>query len=71
MICKPCRDNDHKLCPAAKQELSFGTQLPPTGLSPEGDAIQRSGLCACHHKPWSPEAIAEYQARHAPEPVAA
>lgn len=59
MICQFCKDNDHALCPAAKQELSFGTKRPSTGLSPEGDVIQRSGLCACHHKPWPVVAVVE------------
>lgn len=67
MICIECRSNKHELCPANKRDY-FPTMLdlskpqngsatimlrkPPTGLSPEGDAIQLSGLCACHHKPW-------------------
>jgi hypothetical protein len=65
VICPECKKNDHKLCPAAKRELPFGTQMSPTGLSAEGNAIQLSGMCACHHREWSAEAIAEYQAREA------
>lgn len=48
MICNPCKNNRHELCPsraAAEDEVG-----PPTGLSPEGDVIQRGGLCTCQHR---------------------
>ena len=47
MICNACKSQRHYRCVASGEDKP-GT--PPTGLSPEGDAIQRSGLCPCHHR---------------------
>ena len=45
MICEPCKAQDHSSCPSQKP-----FDDPKTGLSTEGDKIQRSGLCPCQHK---------------------
>jgi hypothetical protein len=47
MICNPCKGQRHENCVASGSDAPG---QPPTGLSPDGDAIQRSGLCPCHHR---------------------
>lgn len=47
MICNPCKNGDHKKCPS---KLVAETNKKPTGLSPEAEAVQRSGLCPCRHR---------------------
>lgn len=47
MICKPCRGNVHEQCPS---KLAVDPKKKPTGLGPENEAIQRSGLCPCRHR---------------------
>jgi hypothetical protein len=47
VICNPCKAEKHEECPS---KLAADIDKPTTGLSPEGDAVQRSGLCPCHHR---------------------
>lgn len=48
MICNRCKEGNHHLCPAIAVERIY--KDVPSGLSPEGDKVQRSGLCPCHHR---------------------
>lgn len=47
VICDPCKVKKHHLCPGVN---AVADSVPPTGLSPEGNAIQRTGLCTCQHR---------------------
>lgn len=47
MICSPCQAQKHEECPALRYD---DPSKPPTGLSPEGNAVQKSGLCTCRHR---------------------
>lgn len=51
MICGACKKQKHERCPNNVENWRTDSkQQHPTGLSPEGDAIQRSGLCPCRHR---------------------
>ncbi len=50
MVCVWCsskKNHDHDRCPS---KLAVEAKKPPTGLSPESDALQLSGLCTCQHR---------------------
>jgi hypothetical protein len=47
MICEPCKNQYHEGCPSQSAD---DPKKPKTGLTPEGDALQRSGLCGCQHR---------------------
>lgn len=51
MICNPCKMGNHADCPNMGENWRTDmTQAHGTGLSPEADKVQRSGLCPCQHK---------------------
>lgn len=68
MICQACKSNKHELCPnqefpvvvselslvnaAGESPVLVSMTKLPSGLSLESEAVQRGGLCPCHHKPW-------------------
>lgn len=52
MICAPCKKGDHGECPAMPKpyDQDKPTVVHPTGLSEQGNRIQRSGVCPCQHR---------------------
>lgn len=47
MICQPCRNRKHEECPS---KVAQDPDKPSMALSPEGERVQLTGLCPCHHR---------------------
>ena len=50
MICQPCKDQDHLVCPSLKQDIPWLNENRENRIRLDMEAINRSSRCACQHK---------------------